>query len=47
LNSGLVLDPWKEVAKLLALMAKEVAENWEEYQKAYNESYETAKNNDY
>jgi hypothetical protein len=47
LNGGLVLGPWKKLAKLLALMAIEVAGNWEEYQKAYKEGYEAAKNNGY
>ncbi len=47
LNGGLVMIPWKEIAKLLALMGKEVAENWEDYQKAYQEGYEAAKNNGY
>ena len=47
LNGGLLIVPWKEVVKVLALLTKEVVENWEDYQEAYQEGYEAAKNNGY
>ena len=47
LNGGLLLVPWKELAKLVIALAKEVIENWDEYQEAYQEGYEAARNNGY
>jgi len=48
LNGGLtLLSPWAPLFKFALALGVAVAEQWEEYQEAYKEGYEDARNNGY